>query len=107
MSQNSANCEDNSLDKLIEMVNSISRILEDHGIAAKIDFDHRDKIVIIKYMDQMGINGTTCVIINGNNKSVNGIDESKLWLPDYNKLQAVNRKILDYLQSEKWGQNNG
>lgn len=96
--------KDASLNKLFELVNNISKILRDNGIAAKIDFDHRDGLIIVKYQAQMGSGETTCIIDN-KNKLVSGIDVSKLWMPDYSAAQKVDRKILAFLEAKGYRAN--
>ena len=97
MSVNPQNNKGDTLDELFSIVNCIGNILRDNGIVAKVDFDHRDKIIIIKYKAQMELDEITCVI-NCNNKLVSGIDESKSWMPNYSKSQTVNKEILDFLK---------
>ncbi len=87
------------IEALLELVNQIAKAMRDEGVIVKIDFDHRDGLVIFKYGEQAGLNETMCVI-NNNNMTVTGLDSSKLWLPDYSKLQSVNRKIVGIVQSK-------
>jgi len=82
---------------LIKLVNCIGTILQEEGINAKIDFDHRDGMVIIKYRVENEPTETVCVI-DDNTKAFKGFDASQLWMPDYNKAQKVNRKIITLLE---------
>lgn len=87
------------LDRLIGLVDDISGILSGHGITARIDFDHRDGIVIIRYRIHNSSPETTCYV-DCNNMQAGGIDESKLWLPDYTASQAINREIRRRLEQD-------
>lgn len=97
MSLNTQNNKGDSIADLIGIVDCIGNILRENAIVAKVDFDHRDKIIIIKYKAQMELDEITCVI-NCNNKLVSGIDESKSWMPNYSKSQIVNKEILNFLK---------
>ena len=90
------NVNEHPIDELIVLVNHIGSILNSEGITAKVDFDHRDGLIIIKYQIAEDASETVCVI-NHNNKTVTGIDASKLWMPDYSKEQKVNRMIINLL----------
>ena len=63
----------------LALVNYISQILWEHRIIAKIDFDHRDGIIIIKYKSNDKQREIT-YIIDSNNMAISGIDNSKMWM---------------------------
>ena len=86
------------VDGQLAMVNYISQILWEHRIVAKIDFDHRDGIVIIKYKCKDEQKEIT-YIIDSNNRLISGIDNSKMWMPDYYDSQKIDRKVLRFLES--------
>ena len=79
------------------LVNHISQILWEHRIVAKIDFDHRDGIIIIKYKSNIEQKEIT-YIIDSNNMVVSGVDNSRMWMPDYSESQKIDRKVLQFLE---------
>lgn len=84
---------------LTELVNGIGSILQIEGINAKVDFDHRDGIVIVKYQISDEYKETVC-IIDHNYKVVKGIDTTDLWMPDYSKLLKVTRKLSNLFKKK-------
>ncbi len=98
MIEEDENIED-SFNLLSKLVDRISLMLQEEGITANVDFDHRDGIVIIKYQIPEEKLETTCIIYH-KSKMVIGVDISKLWMPDYNKSQRVVRKLSTLLEGQ-------
>ncbi|KKL16626.1 hypothetical protein LCGC14_2493690 [marine sediment metagenome] len=95
---------DDSLTELIDLVKNIGKIYDDEGITINIDFDHNDGIIMVKYQNENS-EKITC-IINTNYKTINGIDTTKFWLPDYPKSQKANKKMIQLLERKGYSLSN-
>ncbi|MCF6148049.1 MAG: hypothetical protein E3K37_05265 [Candidatus Kuenenia sp.] len=95
---------DARLDELVDIVKKIGKIYDDEGMNIEIDFDPNDGIILIKYLNTASVSKT--YIINSGNKTISGIDTTKLWLPDYSKEQKAGKKLIHFLQSKGYTPSN-